>query len=119
MTRHRFGRGVSFYIGTRLAAEGLAWVLAEACREAGVAPVLETPPGVEAVARTRGGARYLALFNHSDETVTVALPERFTALGSGALQEGTLELAARDAVFLRARSATHAQEPAERERSPV
>jgi beta-galactosidase len=120
VTRHRFGRGASFYFGTRLPAEGLAWVLLEACREAGVKPVLATPPGVEAVARTRGETRYLALLNHNDKTVTVTLPGSFTALGGGTTPRGELELAPRDVVFLQGRSAAQgAQERAERERSPV
>lgn len=99
VTRHRFGAGTSFYLGTRLKAEGLAWVLAEACREAGVEPALETPAGVEAVRRTQDGTGYLVLLNHTDQSVQVEA-EGFD-LARGEPVGGRLELAPRDVVFLR------------------
>ncbi len=50
VTRHTFGSGVSYYVGTELEADGLAWLLDRVCAEAKLtAPV--SPRGVEMVAR--------------------------------------------------------------------
>ncbi len=47
----------------------------QAWLDAGVAPELAAPPGVEAVRRrTAEGGSILFLLNHRDETVTVAAP---------------------------------------------
>lgn len=66
LTRNSFGRGVGFYLGTQLGADGLAWVLDVVCRQAGVSlPGVELPAGVEMLRRTKGKKTWLFLLNHS------------------------------------------------------
>ncbi|WP_426504776.1 beta-galactosidase [Dactylosporangium sp. McL0621] len=56
--RHEYGAGIAWYVGTVPAPDALAGLLARACAEAGVRPVLpDLPPGVEAV--RRGGVVFL------------------------------------------------------------
>jgi beta-galactosidase len=75
VTQHAFGRGVSYYLGTRLDPASMELLLHRVWTEAGITPVIEAPAGVEAVRRHSGeGASLLFLLNHNDEPVTVTLP---------------------------------------------
>ena len=71
ITRHAFGDGVAWYVGTR---PDLGSLFARVTAEAGVTPVLATPPGVQAVVRHGEESAYLILLNHGTEPVTVDLP---------------------------------------------
>lgn len=71
VTRHRYGAGVATYLGTRFAREVMAEVLQIACRDAGVDPVIDAPPGVEAVRRHSEAGEFLFLLNHNDTAVDV------------------------------------------------
>lgn len=83
ITRHSFGRGVAYYLGTRpdQATTG-------------------APAGVEAtVRRTEAGERYLFLLNHNEFDVTVPLPAgAWDVLRDGGLAE-RVDLARRDVVI--------------------
>ena len=94
VTRHAFGRGVAYYVGTLPEAEAMKRLLRGILDEAGVLPVLETPQGVEAtVRRSEDGARYLFLLNHNGRSEAVALPAGVHHdLLSGRALAGTLEL---------------------------
>jgi beta-galactosidase len=75
VTRHSFGKGHATYLGTRLDPASMEALLRQAWLDAGVAPELAAPPGVEAVRRrTAEGGSILFLLNHRDETVTVVAP---------------------------------------------
>ncbi len=74
VTRHKFGQGAAYYVGTELDFTALDDLLAAACREAGVAAPVKAPPGVEAVVRrAETGAEFLFLLNASAEPATVSL----------------------------------------------
>ena len=84
MTQHSFGRGVSYYLGTRLDPGSMERVLHRIWTEAGVTAVIEAPAGVEAVRRhTHEGGSLLFLLNHNDGPVTVSLPGGAEELLSG------------------------------------
>ena len=84
VTQHGYGRGVSYYIGTRLDTRTMGQLLRRAWTEAGVTAVIEAPPGVEAVRRhTPDGGSLLFLLNHGDEAVTVEVPEGAADLITG------------------------------------
>ncbi len=61
ITRHRFGKGLCYYLGTELDRLGLAWLLDQVCSTAGVGPVLAVPAGVELTARSDGEHTWLFL----------------------------------------------------------
>ena len=69
VTRHRLGAGTSWYLATLPDEPTLAALLDRIRTEAGVRPVRETAPGVEAVLRRGPDADYLFLINHSAHDV--------------------------------------------------
>ena len=92
ITRHHFGKGTSYYLSTALAPEGLAWLLTQACLDAGVKPNLNTPPGVEVTRRSDGSHTWLFMLNHTSEEVSVSLPEQGKDLISGNMVKSMLKL---------------------------
>jgi beta-galactosidase len=91
ITRHRFGKGTSYYLGTALVQEGLAWLLEQVCTDAGVRPILSAPRGVEVTSRSDGTQTWLFVLNHSEERAKVELPAKGLDLITGATMN-TLEL---------------------------
>jgi len=91
VTRHQFGRGFSYYLGTELAPEGLSWLYDRICIDANVRPALSAPPRVEVTCRTDGAHTWLFALNHSDAHVNVRLPSQGVDLFSGA-SVNTLEM---------------------------
>ena len=76
ITRHTFGEGLAFYVGTRPDENGLAWLVRRACEAAGVRAVAEAPAGVELVSRKNGQGEWLFVLNHSGEAQNVPLVRR-------------------------------------------
>ncbi|GAA3523800.1 beta-galactosidase [Amycolatopsis ultiminotia] len=75
VTRHEFGEGVAWYLGTRPSPDTMRLLFDRITAEAGVTPVLPgLPDGVQAVLR-HGESDYLFLLNHGTEAVTVSVPE--------------------------------------------
>ena len=66
VTRHRHGAGTGWYISTHLEPAGLATIMHEVYRDAGVRPA-EHAEGLEVVRRRGRDADYLVAVNHSDE----------------------------------------------------
>ncbi|MGY2894798.1 beta-galactosidase [Deinococcus sp. UYEF24] len=91
VTRHRAGLGQIFYVGTRLAPEGLDWLLGQAAQEAGVAPDLDVPAGVEVLTRC-GEHDFLFVLNHNAKEITVQVPAGLELL-SGERVAGPLSIA--------------------------
>lgn len=94
LTRHSFGQGASYYLGTELEEGGLAWLLDRMCREAQVrARVL--PAGVEMTRRASGDAEWVFVLNFSDTEVNVELEGGGKELLGGTAVGSSLALAAR------------------------
>jgi beta-galactosidase len=75
VTRHAFGAGTAWYLGTRPDEAAMHRLVAAAAAGAGVSPVVAgLPPGIEAVSRQAADASYLFLLNHGDEAATFGLP---------------------------------------------
>jgi beta-galactosidase len=70
---HEYGRGKVVYVGTLLRGASLRALVAWLCAEAGVSPVMETPPGVRAYERAGEDVRLLFLINEGEEEQEVAL----------------------------------------------
>lgn len=73
ITRHRFGDGSTYYLGTQPDAHGMGHVLDLALDTAGVGRPANIPAGVESVRRTDGDSSFLFLLNHSEIHVDVPL----------------------------------------------
>jgi len=95
ITRFRFGKGTSYYLGTSLAREGLAWLLERVCTDARVQPVLDAPSGIEVTKRSNGTHTWLFVLNHTNESVQVVLPAQGTDLLTGKTVGSQLELGPR------------------------
>lgn len=75
VTRHSYGRGTVWYLGTRLEPALMRTLLDEVRAAAGAVPVLPgLPPGVQATVREGTGGRHVFLLNHGAEAVEVGLP---------------------------------------------
>ncbi|WP_022881262.1 beta-galactosidase [Gryllotalpicola ginsengisoli] len=94
VVENRVGEGRVVYVGTRLEASALATLLLDTAHAAGVASVVaDAPAQVEATMRSKGGADYLFLINHSEtDAAAVRLPRAGVDLLTGAAVSGTLEL---------------------------
>ncbi|HEX8628149.1 MAG TPA: beta-galactosidase [Catenuloplanes sp.] len=93
VTRHAYGRGVAWYVSTRLGGDAAADLLAGAAAAAGVGPVRPgSPAGVELVERTGPGGSWLFALNHTDRSCHV--PADGVDLVSGATVTGRLTVAA-------------------------
>ena len=77
ITRNRFGQGLTWYVGTTMGDELADRFIAEICAEAGIAPLMATPHGVEAVTREKDGTTWLFLLNHNRTACQVDIPEGF------------------------------------------
>lgn len=81
ITRHRFGDGVAYYLGTSFAQDALASILLPAVSAAGVVPELEgAPPGVQATRRRDETTEYLFLLNHAETESSVRIGEGWADL---------------------------------------
>ena len=75
VTRHAYGSGVAWYLGTRPEPALMRQLLDRVRAEAGVGPVLPgLPDEVQAVRRHGDDGSYLLLLNHGPDPVTVTLP---------------------------------------------
>ena len=92
VTRHGFGDGVAYYLGTRPEERYTKLLLERACREVSMQPPLEVPPGVEVVRRRTGEASFLFVLNHNDESVGLRLKGPGRDLLTGTDQAGELIL---------------------------
>ncbi len=93
-TRHSFGRGTAYYVGTRPGSNGIAWLLNRACEQAGVRAAYPVPEGVEVVRRQGAHTSLLYLLNHRNEPVEITLQTDATNLITGQQIAGTWMLVA-------------------------
>ena len=68
VTRHAYGQGHAWYVGTRLDARALAAVLAGGLADASVAIDLDRPRDVEIVRRHGAAGEFVFVINHDLET---------------------------------------------------
>jgi beta-galactosidase len=83
VTRHRFGLGVAYYLGTHAEDAYVRLLVERACAEAELVAPLAAPAGVEIVRREHAERSFLFALNHGDEPVELALPGPAVELMSG------------------------------------
>ena len=71
LTKNTFGEGAAYYVATRSDAAFYDKLIQQICAEQGVAPICNTPTGVEASLRVMEDRKYLFLLNHSKEMQVV------------------------------------------------
>jgi beta-galactosidase len=95
ITRHKFGKGLGYYLGTELELSGLDWLLALVCAEAEIRAVVQNlPPGVEALRRSKEGKTWLFLLNHTGGNVQIPLEITGRDLLTGEAVNGAVALEA-------------------------
>jgi len=103
-TRHAFGKGLGYYVGTILKEDGFYdTLMADVLGRAKVRPALAPPEGVEVSVRQGEGRKLLFLINHTEEVKTVAVPRGKRELLSGKITGPALELGRYDVAVLRLR----------------
>ncbi|HZQ06456.1 MAG TPA: beta-galactosidase [Anaerolineae bacterium] len=100
ITRHAFGRGVSYYIGTELNSAGLGWILERACAEANVHSIAHAAPTVELTTRTDGTQTWLFALNHGEQVAQLRVHARMAELLGGGTVGGTFALEPRGVAIL-------------------
>ncbi|MBV9383327.1 MAG: beta-galactosidase [Streptosporangiaceae bacterium] len=110
LTRHRFGDGLAWYLGTRPGEAAMRRIVLAAARAAGAGPpVPGLPPGVEAVRRAGPRGSYLLLLNHSGDQADIGLPVPMADLLGAPGPRARILLPARGVAVLREPS--HPKEP--------
>ncbi|GAA2079502.1 beta-galactosidase [Streptomyces albiaxialis] len=91
LTRHAYGEGVAWYVGTRLDPASMRALVDRARGEAGADPLVDGLPGdVQATVRVgAGGERFLFLLNHGETEAEIALPSAGRDLLSASPEEVT------------------------------
>jgi beta-galactosidase len=102
ITQHAFGHGTAFYVGTVPDQCGTEWLLAQACRTAGIGPVVpNAPAGVELVRRTNGTHTWLLALNYASETVHLPLAQPGVEVLSGRRLDGSVSLGPLDVAIIK------------------
>ena len=81
VTRHRFGQGWVFYVGTDCAENGFHETLASAAGATGnLAPLMAAPYGVEVTSREDTNTVYYFLLNLTETAHKIPLPRPMTEM---------------------------------------
>jgi beta-galactosidase len=100
ITRHRFGQGISFYLGTMLNEEGLSWLLKHACTEANVRMSPAKSIGVELIQRSDDTHTWLFALNYSLQPVVIALDRSGRDLITGKTVDQSIVLGPGDVAII-------------------
>jgi beta-galactosidase len=93
ITRHKYGKGIGFYLGTQLEADGIDWLLGLVCTEAEINSVVQNlPAGVEALRRSKDGNTWLFLLNHTNRRIQIPLEATGFDLLTGEAIDGSVAL---------------------------
>ncbi len=65
ITKHAYGEGYAYYVGTEMSEELASALLGDICGEAGVESLGSASEGVELCARDKDGRRYSFVINHT------------------------------------------------------
>lgn len=83
LTKNAFGKGFGYYVASQSSDEFYRSYLGEICKEADIAPVMETADGIEVTRRINQNGVFVFLLNHREEAYVAALPFAGTDLLSG------------------------------------
>ena len=92
ITRHQYGQGIGFYLGTMLDDEGLSWLLERVSAEAKLPVSPAAPIGVELIRRSDEAHSWLFALNYSDQSVEIALDRSGREIVSGKMVDQSIVL---------------------------
>ncbi len=92
-TRHQFGEGWGYYVGTVVQEpEFYDGLITDLLAHAGVEPLVKPPLGMEASIRSGGDKRLLFLVNHTEQELVAQVPPGGTELITGREVTGSVTL---------------------------
>jgi len=101
VTKHRYGSGEAWYVGSRAEQAFRGDLVAALCLEAGIAAPLTVPTGVEVTRRECDGRRVVFVLNHNDEACDVDLgPSTYRDAVRDRPLTGTVVLPPKDVLIL-------------------
>jgi beta-galactosidase len=100
ITRHPFGQGVGYYVGTQLDDAGLSWLLNRVSSEAKVSGSPTNPIGVEIIQRNDDTHTWLFALNYSDQPVEIKLDRSGRNVISGQPVERSITLGSSDVAII-------------------
>jgi beta-galactosidase len=100
ITRHAFGQGASYYVGTQLDEAGLSWLIDRVCAEAEVSVSPAQPIGVEVIQRSDDTHVWLFALNYSDQPVEIKLDRSGRDVISGQVVERAITLGLNDVAII-------------------
>lgn len=74
LTAHPYGKGKAFYVAARSDDDFYVEFIKDVCEEAGIEPIMETPPQIEVTLRENGNGKFLFLLNHGEGAQETVLP---------------------------------------------
>ena len=102
LTRHRFGEGTAWYIGSDPEPALVEGLLAHLCAERGIKPTLAAPAGVEVTQRRKDDQVLTFVLNHRDELAKLDLGDQAGRdLLTGKMRSGQVEIAGRGVTIVR------------------
>ncbi len=101
VTRHAYGNGTAYYVGTRPVEGYMTQLLEGICRDTGVSAPLDAPLSVEVTRRVAGENGFLFALNHSANTVEFSLPRPVVDVLTGQGHEGSVKLGPREVAIWR------------------
>jgi beta-galactosidase len=101
VTVNEYGEGRAYYLAAEVDDALLGDLYDTICREAGIAPVMDTPDGVAAHRRAQPGRSFLFVLNHNDTEASVDLgPGLYRDMPADAPRTGTVTLPPRGVLVL-------------------
>jgi beta-galactosidase len=100
VTRHAFGKGSSYYLGTSLDKAGMSWLLGRLFKEAGIKESNKVPDGLEMTQRSDGDHTWTFILNYSNERLRVDLPQGGLNLVTGATVTGRIQIEPKDVAII-------------------
>ena len=103
MTRNQFGQGEAYYVATRSDHAFYRKYIRNLCGELEIAPVMQTPDGVEATVRENEKGSFLFILNHREEPAEITIPAGGTDLIKNITYHAgeSVTLASKDVIILK------------------
>jgi len=101
LTRHCYGRGTAYYLGTLLDQNDYDTLYASLLKEWKIKPMMELPKGVHVTARVGGNEKLYFVGNSNNSACEVALRGSFQDIVSGKYLTGNARLAPFEVIVLK------------------
>lgn len=101
VTRHTYGQGTAYYVGTQPDDTYLQKLFGEVLEEAGVRAPMTVPKGVEVALRQNHGDDYYFVLNHTDRQKMFVVSGDYKDLLTGKSEAGMIALPARGVKILK------------------